>query len=144
MSLTEWDDKYELGIQEIDEHHQKLVELLNNTYKAILYSTDKDAVQTILSELEKYTDYHFGTEVQMMKEASYPELVTHASNHNTFKKQIAVLTQSYHSGAPHVNTDIVLFLWDWLQMHILKDDKDMAAYLAQNEHAPMPARRQDY
>lgn len=130
MPLTEWDKSYELGIQEIDEHHQKLVELLNKTYDSILYSTKKDEIQTILAELIKYTDYHFDAEEQMMREAKFTGLKTQVTNHKTFKKQLAILMQNYLSGEPNVNTDIVLFLWDWLKKHILEDDKKFKAYLS--------------
>jgi hemerythrin-like metal-binding protein len=138
MSLTEWDNRYELGIQEIDKHHQKLVELLNNTYNLILYSANKDEIQTILTELIKYTHYHFDTEKQMMKASRYAGLKTHVSKHNMFKEQLAVMMQNYLLGTPHVDTDIVMFLWDWLQKHILKYDKKLAAYLSQNVHDSMP------
>ena len=130
MSLTEWDNRYELGIQMIDEHHKKLVELMNNTYNLILYSTKKDEMQTILTELLKFTHYHFDAEVQIMIESEYAGLKTHVSEHNIFKKQLDEMMQNYLSGAPHVDTDIVIFLWDWLQKHILKYDKKLAAYLS--------------
>ncbi len=131
MPLTIWNSTYELGLQEIDEHHRNLVELLNKTYDLILYSTDNDEIQTILLELIKYTDYHFDVEEQMMKEASFRGLKTHITKHNNFKKQLTVLMQAYLSGAHPVNTDIVLFLWDWLIKHILKDDKKLIAFLSQ-------------
>jgi hemerythrin-like metal-binding protein len=131
MPLTEWDDRYILGIEEIDEHHRKLIELLNKAYNLILYSTDKGEIETILTELTEYTDYHFNAEEQMMKKIGYAGLDAQVSNHNSFKKQLSDLMQNHLSGAPHVNTDVVLFLWDWLGKHILKDDKEWAAYLSQ-------------
>ncbi len=131
MPLTEWDSRYELGVHGIDNHHRKLVELLNKAYDSILYSTDNKELQAILAELIKYADYHFCTEEQMMKEARFKGLKSHVSNHDTFRTQLAALKQNYHSGAQRVNTDIVLFLWNWLEKHILRDDKVLAASLAQ-------------
>ena len=131
MALTEWDNKYELGIQEIDDHHRELVELLNKTYDLILYSTENDDMQKILLKLTMYTEYHFATEEQMMKDAGFTGLKTHKSKHGNFKKQLALLMQDHLSAAPHVNTDIVLFLWDWLHKHILKYDKKFIASLSQ-------------
>lgn len=132
MPLTEWDNRYELGIQKIDDHHRVLVELLNKTYDMVLYSTSKNEIQTILLELTKYTDYHFDTEEQMMKEAGFTGLKTHITKHRTFKKQIDVLIQNQLSESPYINSDIVLFLWDWLQKHILKYDKKLITFLLQN------------
>jgi hemerythrin len=132
MPLTEWDKSYELGMPELDEHHRKLVELLNKTYDLILYSTNKDEIQAILAELIKYTEYHFEAEERMMKEAGFPGLKTQVTDHDTFKKQLAGLRRDYLSGAPKVNTDIVLFLWDWLKNHIIKGDKAFEAFLSQH------------
>ena len=131
MPLTEWDNTYELGIQEIDDHHRELVEILNKTYDLILYSADNEEIQNILLELTKYTDYHFDAEEQLMKEAGFTGLKTHVTKHGNFKKQLAILMQDNLSEAPHVNTDIVLFLWDWLHKHILKYDQKFIAHLLQ-------------
>jgi hemerythrin-like metal-binding protein len=122
MPLTEWNDSYELGIKELDDHHRQLVELLNKAYNQILYSTDKDDIHPILQELIKYSDYHFAAEEQMMRDIGYKGVKSHITKHNNFKKQ---LTSLMNSEEPHVNTDIVLFLWDWLIKHILKDDKKL-------------------
>jgi hemerythrin len=128
MPLTEWDKAYELGIQEIDNHHRKLVELLNKAYDLILYSTDRDEIQTILQELIKYTDYHFAAEQQIMKEVEFRGLKTHISKHRNFRKQLSDLMRDSLAGTHFVKNDIVLILWDWLKNHIQKEDKKLMAY----------------
>ena len=130
MALTVWDDRYELGMPEIDDHHQKLVELLNRTYEMLLFSTEKEAIQAILAELTNYTEYHFHAEERTMKEVRFRGHKVHIANHNNFREQIAVLNKKYLSASAHVNADIVLFLWDWLNRHILDDDKKLSACLA--------------
>jgi hemerythrin len=81
-----------------------------------------------LEELIRYADYHFDAEEQMMKGISFKGIKSHKTKHNKFKNQLSDLMQNYLSGEPHVNTDIVLFLRDWLINHILKDDKKFADY----------------
>jgi len=134
MNLIEWDRTYELGIQEIDDHHRKLIELLNKSYDLLLCSTDKTEMQAILQELVAYTDYHFDAEECLMTEASYKGLMPHVIKHNNFKHQLAVLMQDYLSRLPNVNTDIVLFLCGWLKKHILKDDKKFTIYLSNSRY----------
>jgi hemerythrin len=130
MSLTEWNARYELGVREMDDHHRKLVELLNKAYELILYSFDEDKLHVILSELVKYADYHFSAEEALMKEAGFAGRKMHVSSHNTFKEHLAGLRKSSHSEDPHVINDMVLFLWDWLNRHILDYDKKFAVYLS--------------
>ena len=54
MDVIEWNSSYELGIQAIDNHHGKLIELLNKSYDILLLSTDKTEMQSILYELAEY------------------------------------------------------------------------------------------
>lgn len=134
MHLIEWDNTYELGIQTIDDHHRKLIELLNKSYDLLLLSADKTEIQLILYELAEYADYHFDAEEHLMKEVGYQGLMPHADKHNNFKNQLAVLMQDYLSRSPNVNTDIILFLTDWLKKHILKDDRKFAIYLSRSRY----------
>jgi hemerythrin len=136
MHLIDWDSTYELGIQEIDDHHRRLIELLNKTYNLLLGSADKAEIRTILQELIGYTDYHFAAEELLMNDASYQGLTSHVSKHDNFKNRLAVLTEDYLSGSPNVNTDMVLFLCDWLKKHILKDDRKFTTYLSRSKNPP--------
>lgn len=132
MPLTEWDPAYDLGIEEIDGHHRKLVELLNNTYDIILYATKKRDIEQILKELIAYTHYHFEAEERIMKEYKFSRYRSHVNRHNEFRKQLDALYAGYHSGEAFVSTDVVLFLREWLINHILNADKMIAAHLAQH------------
>ena len=135
MQIIEWDKTYELGIQAIDDHHRKLIELLNSSYDLLLLSADKAEIQLILYELAEYADYHFDAEERLMNEASYKGLMPHVDKHNSFKDQIAVLMKDYLSSSPNVNTDIILFLSDWLKKHILKDDRKFAVHLSKSKYS---------
>ena len=133
MPLIQWDNTYESGLQEIDDHHQKLLEILNRAYDAKLYSTDKEEIQTIFQELINYSNYHFDTEEQILKDAGLPGLNAHIRKHNYFKNQLDAMMQEFISGGPQVNTDIVLFLWEWLKNHILEDDMQLFSKLSKSK-----------
>lgn len=130
MPLTKWDATYELGVRDIDDHHRKLVELLNKAYDSILYSTGKDEVQTILQELIEYAEYHFSAEERMMKDVEFRGKKTHLSKHNNFRRQLLDLEQKHLEGTVFIKNDIVLFLWDWLKEHIVKYDKKLVMCLS--------------
>jgi len=130
MHVIEWDSSYELGIETIDDHHRKLIELLNTSYDLLLHSTDKEGMQFVLYELAEYADYHFGAEEYLMNTVSYKGLLPHIDKHNSFKDQLAVLMKDYLSQSPNINTDIILFLSDWLRKHILIEDRKFTTYLS--------------
>jgi hemerythrin-like metal-binding protein len=132
MNLIEWNDTYELGVKVIDEHHRKLIELLNCSYDILLCSGDKAGMKTILKELADYTNYHFDFEERLMAEVGYRGLGPHALKHNSFREQVSALMQDHLSRSPNVNTDIVLFLCDWLKKHILKEDRKFTIYLSRS------------
>ena len=56
-----WDDKYLLGIPEIDSQHKKLIEIANELYDIASVSTDKykQEMGTVLKKIVDYTVYHF-------------------------------------------------------------------------------------
>jgi len=91
-------------------------------------------MQFILYELAEYADYHFDAEERLMTEVSYKGLMPHVDKHNSFKNQIALLMKDYLSRSPNVNTDIILFLSDWLKKHILKDDRKFTVYLSKSKY----------
>jgi len=139
IHVIEWDSSYELGIQTIDDHHRKLIELLNKSYNLLLHSTDKEWMQFILYELAEYADYYFGSEEYLMNTVSYKGLMPHIDKHNSFKDQLAVLMKDYLSQSPNVNTDIILFLSDWLRKHILIEDRKFTTYLSRSNNQEMHA-----
>jgi len=79
----------------------------------------------------------------LMNEVGYKGLMPHIAKHNNFKNQITDLMQDYFSKSPNVNTDIILFLSDWLKKHILKDDRKFAIYLSKSKY-PSTAIKQGY
>lgn len=60
--LITWGEKYCLGLDEIDEQHQALVDIINRIWQSIILRSDKQAIFSLIAELEKYTLAHFAAE----------------------------------------------------------------------------------
>ena len=54
-ALVEWSDELSVGIEEIDEQHKVLVNLVNNMHAAIVEHKGSDATKVILRQLIQYT-----------------------------------------------------------------------------------------
>ena len=57
--LFQWSDSFNVDIQEVDEQHKVLVDLLNQLHRAIVERHGKTTSQEILNQLADYTRTHF-------------------------------------------------------------------------------------
>ena len=60
--LIEWKDAYVTGIDEFDDHHRKLFEMLNKSYFMIVEESSEAELKELLAELLDYIKYHFDAE----------------------------------------------------------------------------------
>jgi hemerythrin-like metal-binding protein len=129
VSIVEWNDDLVLGVKIIDEHHQRLVEILNQCYHALMLHDNQQEVDAVMKELEEYTLYHFGTEKRLMAELGYPAAVGHLEMHDDFTDVIAKFRNRSESGESFVALEVLEFLQNWLLEHIKKTDCAFAAFL---------------
>jgi len=76
-----WDDKYEVGHDRIDTEHRIFLELIVDFQQAIELNLAKAKKLRILKEIEKYAEFHFVSEENIMTDISYPDLEHHAKLH---------------------------------------------------------------
>src|ERR1035437_2387744 len=88
-NVIQWDnDKYSVKINSIDEQHKKLVELTNILFNAIIKEEGYQNCASMISELVKYTQFHFSTEEEYFKKFAYPQIVEHINEHTKLIEQI--------------------------------------------------------
>ncbi|MBT1073395.1 bacteriohemerythrin [Pelotalea chapellei] len=129
MPIIEWNSSFLLGIQEIDQHHQHLVSLLNRAYDGFTADAPAENVAAVLCELLDYTAYHFGAEEQLMKEQSFPGMAAHCEEHIQFSNKIEGMIKDYNSGKRLQSLELLIYLKNWLLNHILQIDFCLANYL---------------
>ena len=130
MSLIEWDKKFELGIQQIDEHHKHLVSLLNKTYEFVTCDAGNHTLEAVLVELIDYASYHFAAEERWMKAHDYPKLPQHEAEHERFTKRVEQIQKDFFSGKTELTLDVLVFLKNWLSFHILSTDAEYGRFAA--------------
>lgn len=72
-----WSDELSVGIEEIDEQHKVLVNLINRMHNAIAEKHGSEVVSGILAELVDYTKIHFAVEESLLRILGYPGYEEH-------------------------------------------------------------------
>ena len=125
--MLQWKEEYEVGVAEIDEHHQKLIDIANRVYELMRneLALDKyDQIVEILQELKEYTVYHFHFEEGLMQKAKYKKRFSHKILHQNFLAQVeAVDLSAVDENQDAYLVQIMDFIANWLIEHIVGEDK---------------------
>ncbi len=125
--MIKWKEEYSLGIEIIDEQHQKLFEIAGRAYEIMKdqFSIDKyDDIIAIIDELKEYAVYHFQSEEAYMQGISYRKFLSHKVMHDDFVQKINQIDLRQVDENPEKNLLQVLdFIVAWIGEHILVQDK---------------------
>lgn len=129
LEIFPWDDNFNTGIDEIDEQHKKLVELLNVLVRHLAFNAEAPALNKVFEELKDYTTHHFSTEEaiwhQHFKDDAWEQW--HRDAHASFVDRVIELKQQENRmPLDDVIAEIVSFLTHWLALHIIESDKRLA------------------
>ncbi len=129
MNEIKWTPELSVGVNEIDEQHQKLYAIIDELVKAQSAVVDKSAVLAIITQLVDYSDYHFRTEDNYMIENSYPLFLSHRKEHLAYIKKMGSLIDDLENKGATLTEDILEFLCNWWQTHIAESDLKYARYI---------------
>lgn len=129
MALITWTNNMSVKVKEFDDHHQKLVKLLNNMYDAVEAKKGNDVIEKVLNELINYTKYHFAAEEKLFDTHNYPGKQKQKQAHSDFTKKLLDFQTKFKSGNAVVDILLMNFLKSWLTTHIMGDDKQYGPYL---------------
>lgn len=130
MGIVEWEKKYNLGIEQIDTHHQYLVGLLNSCYDSFTAGGSVEEQGHLLDTLVDYSTYHFHAEEELMQKSKYPDYFNQAKEHKHFTDRVTEIQTDYVAGRKYLTLEIIVFLIDWLKNHILVDDAAFGSFAA--------------
>ena len=139
MAFFEWEDRFSVNVAEIDRHHRKLIDLINQLHEAIercshlatipSVMSELDTVTSVLTELVNYAEYHFGAEEKYMLEYAYPDHAGHRTEHLQFVDRVQAFKRSFEKEKSRLSIDIAEFMMQWWREHILGSDKKCGAFL---------------
>lgn len=115
----EWKDTYSLGIPEIDADHKRIFEILEEMESSSIVEQTKNFFE-ILSRLNTYATEHFSREEAMIEKIGFSDK-NHLLEHMLFRMKLIQLKDKSNSIILIQNT--IIFLKDWLIIHVLGTDK---------------------
>ena len=124
--LFEWNESFEIGIQEIDDDHKALVNLMNDLYEAMQDGSGGALLIQIFSALKDYTETHFAKEERIMAQWDVPGQKQHFQEHQKMIAKLSELENRHRKGEAAISLQTLTFLRDWLRNHICVLDQTMA------------------
>ena len=125
--FIEWTEDLSVGVEAMDAHHRKLVDLINQLHRAMRSGQGKTAVGPALDELAKYVDYHFSAEEKLMKKHACAGLAEQQAAHATLVASVKDLQRRLAEGRQALGVEVLSVLKDWLVNHIQRKDKPCMA-----------------
>jgi len=129
MGFIAWNDLYSVNVPEIDDQHKKLIALANQMYDAMRAGKGRDVLGPVLAELVDYTVYHFEAEERLLRQHGFPEHDEHKEMHDSLAGKAKQFRDDFTRGQESRAMDVMLFLSNWLNIHILEADKQYASFL---------------
>jgi len=127
-SILEWSPGLETGNEFIDSQHRMLMLLGRKLELAYQQGVEHKVLVGLCLELKKFTDFHFLSEENVMREVGYPGFERHAKAHSHLLFELDVWIQKVNRGTESP-TALLRVVASWLLGHMSGDDKRLADYI---------------
>ncbi len=122
-----WEDKYNVGDEEINRQHQFLFELGNEIQDAHI----NDAGRYVM-KLIRYSKDHFINEEAHMKKIGFPEVERHKKLHDELVAKLSEISANFIKDEEDF-VKFKSFVYQWLTEHILHEDKKYFDFVNRQE-----------
>ena len=129
MTVFKWFDSFNTGINQFDEQHKKIIDLINTSYESVRQKKEKEISLQVIEDLLSYTLYHFENEERWMKLHEYPDQEQHVAEHASLKNSVEQFRKGFDTDFEKNQRELYHFLRDWLTNHIKVSDKKLGDYL---------------
>ena len=127
--LLHWQKKYEIGIEEADRQHEKMVDMMNEVHIMSDQHRSSAAIANALNVIVEYTKVHFAWEEDMFDSHGYPSSDEHKKQH---KKLVDDLIKHQDkikvANAQEIDKEMQ-HLNKWLLHHIEHNDTGYAQFI---------------
>jgi hemerythrin len=130
-TTADWNDRYLVGIQLIDDQHRELLRLIDNFYLGCSKDdeTAKTTFKLTVHGLISYIKYHFATEEQLLERIKYPDISAHKRQHAEFTRDILERIDNFERGKTFSPRCFIRYVRDWILTHMALIDKKYATYI---------------
>jgi hemerythrin len=116
-----WQKWFEIGHETIDFEHKVFFSLIHKLQCIVEHCYDNSDSRRVVEEIQKYAEFHFTSEENLMIDAGYSDIAAHQLIHRTLMSDLREKIQLLDGGADNAN-EIVTFLFNWLLEHTVNED----------------------
>jgi len=129
MAMFVWSETYSVNIREIDDQHKKLIGMVSQLHEAMRQGKGKQALGDVLKDVIQYVRTHFAAEERLMKANGYPDHDAHKLEHDRLTRKVADIYREYQDGKVAITLEVMNFLENWVDKHIVGTDRKYAPFL---------------
>lgn len=129
MEIIEWSESLSVGVQRIDEQHQRLIQMMDELDHAIRSNQSNEVVEDVLTNLFNYAQQHFMLEEELFRKHKYPEMALHELEHQRFIAKAFAFKERLSAKRPGLALELLTFLSSWVLNHIELTDKRYSRHL---------------
>ena len=122
MNIFEWNEKYSVGIQSIDDQHKEIFRVMDQLFQALKTGQASQSIKQIIINLENYALIHFKNEEFYFNQFHYESSEEHIKEHQQFIEKIASVKADAQAGILESSFELLHYLKVWIDHHILVID----------------------
>ena len=77
MALMNWSGKYSVGVEELDNQHKALMNVLNELHAASMRGKASEVAGPLIRRIVSIATEHFASEERLMESAKFSGLASH-------------------------------------------------------------------
>lgn len=129
MALINWEEKFQVNLNLIDNQHKKLVAILNRLHESMSKGKGSEVLESVIKDLITYTKTHFADEEKLMIENKYSQYDSHYIEHSNFITKVEQVYNDLSAGKIGLSMELMYFLKNWLLNHIMVVDKKFGDFM---------------
>lgn len=135
----DWDDRYLLGYNVMDDTHREFVSLVN-----ALLTVDDAQLPAALDAFAAHAEDHFAQENSWMETDGFPARECHVDEHDKVLASVREVQQLLAEGNVEVVRELAVALMEWFPGHADYMDSALALWMVKRSHggAPLVFRRE--
>ena len=80
MAFIVWNSTFSVGVREMDNQHQTMIEIINQLYDSLRAEKGDQELGVIIKKMVDYTRYHFSSEERLLFSKGYAEFYRQKKN----------------------------------------------------------------
>ena len=135
QKLFDFEEEFKFGIDEVDNEHIILVDMLNRTQELLNQNKRDEALNYFSETLSSYVHEHFANEEAFMASFDFPDLNRHKIVHSNFRRSVDTWKPKIVSGDNAAFRRALSDTYMWVVAHIGGLDREYADYYLEQKNS---------